>query len=134
MENNLLYKIALSMIPGIGGILARNVVAYVGSVEGVFLESKKALLKIPGIGEVNARKIKDKDVFNKAEKELKFISKYGINVLFYTDRNYPRRLKSCVDAPILFYSKGKMNLDENRIISIVGTRNAPTTENRFAMI
>jgi DNA processing protein len=124
MENNLLYKIALSMIPGIGGILARNVVAYVGSVEGVFLESKKALLKIPGIGEVNARKIKDKDVFNKAEKELKFISKYGINVLFYTDRNYPRRLKSCVDAPILFYSKGKMNLDENRIISIVGTRNA----------
>ena len=54
MDEKLLYKIALSIIPGIGGILARNIVAYVGSVEGVFSESLKSLQKIPGIGEINA--------------------------------------------------------------------------------
>lgn len=112
------------MIPGIGGILARNVIAYVGSVEGVFSESLKSLLKIPGIGEVNARRLKNKDVFQMAETELEFIEKYGIEVLFYTDKNYPRRLKTCIDAPILIYTKGNMDLDENRVISIVGTRNA----------
>lgn len=124
MDDKLLYKIALSIIPGIGGILARNMVAYVGSVEGVFDESKQALHKIPGIGEVNAKRIKDKDIFINAEKEVRFIEKNNIDVLFYTDKNFPRRLKSCVDAPIILYTKGFLNLDEQRIISIVGTRNA----------
>ena len=124
MDDKLLYKIALSIIPGIGGILARNMVAYVGSVEGVFDESKQALHKIPGIGEVNAKRIKGKDIFINAEKEVRFIEKNNIDVLFYTDKNFPRRLKSCVDAPIILYTKGFLNLDEQRIISIVGTRNA----------
>ena len=112
------------MIPGVGGILARNLVAYVGSVEGVFAEPLKSLMKIPGIGEINAKRIKNKSAFQNAEHELRFIEKYGIKVLFYTDKNFPRRLKTCVDAPVLIYTKGKMNLDEQRVVSIVGTRNA----------
>ncbi len=124
MDDKLLYKIALSIIPGIGGILARNIVAYVGSVEGVFTESLKSLQKIPGIGSVNAHRIKDKSVLAKAEKELHFVSKNEIDVLFYIDQNFPRRLKTCVDAPIILYTRGDLNLDEQRIISIVGTRNA----------
>jgi DNA processing protein len=126
MDDKLLYKIALSIIPGIGGVLARNIVAYVGSVEGVFAESLKSLQKIPGIGEINAQRIKDKDVFKRAEKELRFIEKNEIDVWFYTDKNFPRRLKTCVDAPVLFYSKGDLNLNEQRVVSIVGTRNATT--------
>ena len=124
MDNKLLYKIALSIIPGIGGILARNVVAYIGSVEGVFTESLNSLQKIPGIGEINAKRIKDKDVLKKAEKELNFISKNEIDVQFYTDKDFPRRLKTCVDAPIILYTKGNLDLNEQRIVSIVGTRNA----------
>lgn len=124
MSEALKYKIALSLIPGIGGVLARNVIAYVGSVEGVFSESLKSLMKIPGIGEINARRIKNSDVLGKAEKEIEFIEKHKIETSFYTDNNFPRRLRSCVDAPILLYSKGNMNLDEQRVISIVGTRNA----------
>jgi len=124
MDENLLYKIALSIIPGIGGILARNVIAYVGSVEGVFKESLKSLQKIPGIGEINAHRIKDKDIFKNAEKELRFIEKNEIEVLFYTDKTFSRRLKTCADAPVLLYTKGNLNLNEQRIVSIVGTRNA----------
>ncbi|NQU51495.1 MAG: DNA-protecting protein DprA [Bacteroidetes bacterium] len=124
MSETLKYKIALSLIPGIGGVLARNVLAYIGSVEGVFSESLKSLMKIPGIGEINARRIKNSDVLGKAEKEIEFIEKHKIETSFYTDNNFPRRLRSCVDAPILLYSKGNMNLDEQRVISIVGTRNA----------
>ena len=124
MDENLVYKIALSMIPGVGGILARNLVAYVGSVEGIFKEPLQSLKKIPGIGVINAKRIKESDVLPKAEKEVEFIQKENIKVYFYTDKNYPRRLKSCADAPILIYTKGKINLDEQRIVSIVGTRNA----------
>lgn len=126
MDDNLKYKIALSLLPGIGSILARNLVAYAGSVEAVFSESKKALTKIPGIGEMNARLIKKKDVFPEVEKEMNFIEKHQIGVSFYTDADYPRRLKNCIDSPVLVYSKGNLNLNEQRVISIVGTRNATT--------
>ena len=94
MDNQLLQKIALSIIPGIGGVLARNLVAYVGSIEGVFSEPLKSLQKIPGIGEVNAHRVKDKTLFVQAEKEIRFIEKNGIQPWFYTDKEYPRRLKN----------------------------------------
>jgi len=124
MDESLKYKIALSMLPGIGGVLAKNLVAYVGSVEGVFSQSIQALKKIPGIGELNARQIKNTNVLPESERELDFISKHDIQVSFYTDSTYPRRLKTCVDAPVLIYLKGNMCLDEQRVISIVGTRKA----------
>jgi len=124
MSENLKYKIALSLLPGIGGILARNLLAYLGSVEAIFSASYQSLVKIPGIGEYNARRIKNSEVLGRADKEIEFIQKNNISVQFYTDNNYPRRLKSCIDAPVLIYSRGDMLLDEQRVISIVGTRNA----------
>jgi DNA processing protein len=124
MDDKLKYKIALSMLPGIGGILARNLVAYVGSVEGIFSQSLPALMKIPGIGEFNARQIRKSNLLPIAENEIEYIQQQGIQVSFYTDKTYPRRLRSCIDAPVILYSKGNINLDEQRVISIVGTRNA----------
>lgn len=112
------------MLPGIGGVLARNLVAYVGSVEGIFSQSVKALMKIPGIGDFNARQIKNAKVLSKAEKEIDFIEQNGIKTYFYTDNNFPRRLKTCIDAPVLIYTQGHMNLNETRVISVVGTRNS----------
>ncbi len=112
------------MLPGIGGILARNLVAYIGSIEGIFSQSAKALMKVPGIGQLNARQIKNSNVLPNAEKEIEFMERYGIDAHFYTDTTYPRRLQNCVDAPLLLFTKGKMNLNKQRVISIVGTRNA----------
>jgi len=124
MENQLFYKIALSLIPGIGGVLARNLIAYVGDIEAIFKEKLNSLKKIPGIGEVNARRIRNPDVIEKAKAELEYVRGNKIDVLFYTDKNYPRRLLPCPDAPVLIYTKGEMNLDFERVVSVVGTRNA----------
>ncbi len=112
------------MLPGIGGVLARNLVAYVGNVEDVFKTSLHSLQKIPGIGEYNARRIKNANVLDRAEKEIEFLEKNNIKARFYTDADFPRRLKTCIDAPTIIYTKGNMKLDEQRVISIVGTRNA----------
>ncbi|HEX7585458.1 MAG TPA: DNA-processing protein DprA, partial [Prolixibacteraceae bacterium] len=122
--DNLAYKIAISLIPGIGAVTARNLIAYVGSVEGVFQEKEKNLLKIPGIGEVNAQKVVRQTVLERARLEVDFIQKHQIQTFFYLDDNYPARLKNCSDAPIILYYKGNANLNERRIISVVGTRNA----------
>lgn len=37
-ENSLLYKIAISLIPGIGCVNAKRLIAYTGSIEGIFKE------------------------------------------------------------------------------------------------
>ena len=126
MENpeDLVYKIGISLIPGVGAVTARTLIAYVGSVEGVFREKEKNLLKIPGIGEINAQRIVNQEVMNQAQKEVDFIQKNQIQPYFYLDEDYPNRLKGCTDAPIILYYKGTANLNESRIISIVGTRNA----------
>ena len=124
MNDELFYKIALSMVPGIGGVLARNLLAYTGDVKQIFAQPFNTLVKIPGIGEVNASRIKNNGIFKVAEKELVFIEKHKIRVMFFTDKEYPRRLKACPDAPIILFLKGKFNLDEQRVVSIVGTRKA----------
>lgn len=121
---NLAHKIAISLIPGIGAVTARNLIAYVGSVEGVFQEKEKNLMKIPGIGEVNAQRVVRQNVLERAKREVDFILKNRIKTFFYLDENYPTRLKNCSDAPLILYFRGNANLNGQRIISVVGTRNA----------
>lgn len=124
IPENLDYKIAISLIPGIGAVTARNLIAYIGSVEGVFQEKEKNLMKIPGVGEVNAQRVVRQNVLDRARREVDFIRKHKIETYFYLDEQYPARLKNCSDAPIILFYKGNANLNESRIISVVGTRNA----------
>lgn len=126
MENPdaLLYKIAISLIPGIGPVTARTLIAYTGSPEAVFREKEKNLLKIPGVGEINAQRVAGADVLDLASREVEFILRNKIKTFYYLDDNFPFRLKGCTDAPVIFYYKGTADLNESRIISVVGTRNA----------
>ena len=57
-----------------------------------------------------------------AERELAFVEKHGIQLYYYKDANYPYRLAQCVDAPLLMYAKGNVNVDTKHVLSIVGTR------------
>ncbi len=124
-ETQLLYQIALTLVPGIGDIHGKKLVAYCGGAEAVFMEKKDSLLKIPGVGEVLARSIRKKDILARAEKEIAFIRQYRIAALFFTEPGYPERLRHCEDSPMLIYCKGTTDLNRQRIISIVGTR-SPT--------
>lgn len=70
----------------------------------------------------NQSDVVGKESYQKAEYEAKFIEQHGIQTYFYKDENYPYRLSQCVDAPILLYSKGNVDVNPKRAISIVGTR------------
>ena len=122
--DNLVYKIALTQIPGVGDVLTRNLVSYCGGVEEVFKQKKSRLLQIPGIGEMLANNIVQFKNFKPAETEIKFIEKHGIKCMFYLDKEYPNRLKNYTDAPVMLYSLGNTNYDNEKIVGIVGTRKA----------
>jgi DNA processing protein len=118
------YRIAITLIKGIGNALAKNLIAYVGSEEGIFKENKAVLAKIPGIGKVLSNEISTQDVLQRAEKEVEFILKNKLSFAYYTQKEYPYRLKECPDAPIMLYWKGNCDLNNGKFIGIVGTRNA----------
>jgi DNA processing protein len=121
---SLTHKIALSLIKGVGPMLAKNLLSHFGSAEAVFAAKKAQLLKIEGIGEKTANHVLHHNAIEKAEEQLQFIEKNNVEVLFYADDNYPKRLRNCYDAPLILYYKGTANLNHKRIVSIVGTRNA----------
>lgn len=57
-----------------------------------------------------------------AKKELEFIEKHSIELYYYKDANYPYRLQQCVDAPLLLYAKGNIDVNQQHMVSVVGTR------------
>lgn len=124
MNEQLLYHIAITSIPNIGAITAKKLIAYCGSSEQVFKENKSKLEKIPGIGSVYAKSIIDHktEALAIAEQELKFIEKNKIVPLFYLNENYPKRLLQCEDSPIILYTKGNVDFNQQKVVSIVGTR------------
>ncbi len=128
-EQQLLYNVALTKIPKIGPVLAKNLLSYCGSAEDVFKASKTKLVKIPGIGESSISEFKDPEIFRSAEKEIKFAENNGVKVLFYTNPDYPRRLKHFDNCPLVLYYKGNADLNIDRTVGIVGTRN-PTPQGR----
>ncbi|MDB5030714.1 DNA-processing protein DprA [Mucilaginibacter sp.] len=121
---SLLHQIALTFLKNIGPAMGKLLVSHLGSAEAVFNAPNYKLLQVPGIGDKTIRELDFDDALQKAANEIKFIEKNAIDVIFYTDKSYPKRLKNCFDSPILLYSKGNADLNARRIISIVGTRNA----------
>ena len=99
--DHLVHQIALSLIPGIGNVTARNLIAYIGSVEGIFKEKEKTLMKIPGVGEVNAQRVAGQNVLDRAKREVDFINKNRIQTFFYLDDNYPTRLKNPLKRKVM---------------------------------
>lgn len=123
-SEDLKYKIALTLIPLVGPTVAKNLVSYCGGVGGIFKEKKKNLLKIPSVGERVVNSIITFQNFERAEEEIEFIKKNKIEVVFYTDKGYPSRLSHCADSPVLFYKKGDIDFNKDKVLAIVGTRNA----------
>ena len=58
----------------------------------------------------------------RAEVELEYDLRYGIEPLTMNDERYPSRLRECDDAPLMLFYKGNANLNQQRVINIVGTR------------
>ncbi len=121
---SLKHKIALGLIPGIGDINARKLVSFLGSVEAVFHEPYRNLIRIPGIGSSLASYISERSYLDIAEKEAEYVTARKIRTYFYLDNDYPFRLRQCDDSPVTFFFKGTSDLNSLKILSIVGTRNA----------
>ncbi|MEE1885259.1 DNA-processing protein DprA [Pedobacter flavus] len=119
-----LHQLAITKIEGVGYVLARLLIKHFGDASLIFKATKKQLMQIPGIGPLTAESIKSTNALKLAEEELRYLEKNNVQLIYYTDDNYPRRLRNCNDAPIILYYKGVADLNHLKILSVVGTRNA----------
>ena len=126
-----LYQIALTMIAGVGDITARNILQAIGDEEAIFKSGRKDLLFKTGLSSKLVDEILNPKVLDKAAEELDFVEKNNLKTYFISDKDYPFRLKECPDAPVLFYFKGDVNFNAEKVISIVGTRKSTTYGNSF---
>lgn len=125
-----LYSIALILTKGVGVKIAKRLVEYVGSAVAV-LDKLDLLLREGWINKVIADEIADPRYLVEARAIVNDANKYQIKIISYTSEHYPSRLRECVDAPIVLFYRGQANLNVQRVVSIVGTRNLTEYGRRF---
>jgi len=119
----LVYEVALGLLPGIGNQLTRILISYCGSAKQAWNAPPGKLQKIPGIGKTVINSFKENaGILKQAEAIVRQAEKEAVQILFYTHPDYPNRLKQIADAPTLLYYKGSADLNQAKIISMVGTR------------
>ena len=122
-EEKLLAILRLQKSKAIGDILAKKLIVNVGDVEQIFKEKSATLQKINGIGSHVLKHLFDSKNIQAAEEELKYIQKNNILYSYFLEDDYPINLQNCIDSPILLFQDGNISLKNEKIISIVGTRN-----------
>jgi len=116
-------KIALALLEKVGPVTAKKLVAFAGGLEKVFSLTKKELLKIPGISNTLALKISEQDVLKDADLHAKWCVNNGVKVISFWDDDYPQRLRHCDDGPVVLFCRGNGDLNPEKTLAIVGTRN-----------
>ena len=127
----LTYRIAFASMQGMSVDLARKLLDVVGSEEQFFAMGEKELRDLTrGRSKIYSDNYR-RECLQRALKEEAFVRDNGIAVTYFTDKNYPHRLIEAPDAPAMFYSLGKCDLEAPHIISVVGTRHATQYGIRF---
>lgn len=122
-EQEKYYTIALTRMTGFNFQTALHLYQELGGGQAVYEHRNDIRDVLPECSERLALALKDWSLpLVRAEQEMAFIEKHGIQVLCYGDEHYPKRLEECSDAPILLYYMGSADLNPQHVISIVGTR------------
>ena len=123
-EEELPYLLVLKKLPNIGDIRARELLHKFGSAKEVFYALNAN--KHSQFGSILS-KLTSKSLqvwLEEAKFEIDNFLKLGIKFIHIGEAAYPKRLKQCIDAPILLFYRGNITWNSRKSISIVGTRSA----------
>ncbi len=119
--------ITLLCTPKIGNKTACLLINHFGSASSVLSQPKKTFLKLQGIGQTVAESLSNLKIQSlKATEIINHAKKNNIQICTFQDSTYPQRLreKEVSDFPLVLYIKGEANLNSNKSLAMVGTRNA----------
>ena len=102
--------------------IALSYLSEVGPVKGKKLASLYPYL--PDIFQLAMYRAQARDVLQEAEKTFQICQADQVEILYFEDPAYPQRLKDLYDAPLILFKKGDIDLNDHRIVAVVGTRHA----------
>ena len=130
-KEKLIALLSLKKTPNLGDSSIKKLIRELGSAEEVLRERPSNLLKIDGIGSVKIKELYRKEHRIAAENEIRFVEDNNIKYTAYDETNYPEKLKYCIDGPVVLFSRGNIDLNNRKLLSIVGTRKVTKYGVRF---
>ena len=127
----LTYRMAFANLQGMGIDLAHKLLDVVGSEERFFTMNERELRSLTRGRSKIYRDDYRQEVLQRAARELEFVREHGIATTYFTDTDYPHRLREAPDAPAMIYTLGNCDLESKHVISVVGTRHATQYGIRF---
>ena len=122
-EQEIFYAMALTRLTNFNFQQALELYRTVGSAQQIFEHRNDIGDIVEDCSPRLMEALKDWDEpMKRAELELKYMQEHQIRALTLNDDDYPQRLCECTDAPIILYYKGNADLNQAKIINIVGTR------------
>ena len=125
------HWLALSSVPGIGGVTARRLIERFGNVEAVFDAAEEELLQVPRITQETVARLRAVSL-DALEAELASLSGDNLDIVTWDDDDYPANLRSLNDAPPLLFVQGDLRPGDAQAVAIVGTREPSGQKHAFA--
>lgn len=118
-----LYTIALTRLSGINLPQLLELYKRVGSARDIIENGKDIRSLVPDASDrLVAALANTHEAVERAKVEVEYAVKKQIQCICFNDTTYPQRLRECPDAPLIIYYRGNADLNNKRVISIVGTR------------
>ena len=123
MNQELFYAMALTLLTNFNYQQAIALYRSAGGAQMLYQHRHDVSDIIEGCSPRLVEALQDwSDAIKRAEAELKYMEEHHIRGITLLDDDYPQRMIECSDAPLVLYYKGNADLNQQRIISIVGTR------------
>ena len=123
MNEEIFYAMALTRLTNFNFQQALELYKAAGSAQRIYEHRNEIGDVVSDASPRLVEALKDwSDAMKRAEFELKFMQEHQIRAMTPLDDDYPQRLTECADAPIVLYYKGNADLNQAKVICVVGTR------------
>ena len=119
-----IHWIWLAHRPGVSDRMKALLLEHFSDPEDIYFAEESAFSGISGLTDHALEGLKDKSL-TQSEEILAVCDRKNLQILTFSDENYPQRLKNIADPPIVLYYQGELpDFDDNALIGVVGTRKA----------
>ncbi len=116
-----LYWLALRMTPGLGTRKAGQLLDIFRTPQVIFRASASEL-ESAGLPAAVAQSVASGCAFEDAADQQQKMAESGVELICRTDSRFPGLLKEIYDAPPVLYARGRVDLLDEPMLGVVGTR------------
>jgi len=115
---------ALGLVPQLGGVALKELLAAFGSAVKVWEAGPEALQSVRGVSQGTARALRRFSPARVLREEKERVAKAGVRVIVWGDPDYPKRLQEIPSTPPVLYIRGTLEPGDEMAVAMVGARHA----------